>query len=688
MEFLTPFRIKNGMLLDRNWNVFPIRPTRCSLPETSGETEKFLSDRTAEKINFIHLELDESRLTEPNGLLKEDSPALEVLDFFTEEAFRRGFYLALTPVTKRYRIPDGRSEHAIRDDEPIFAERYLDSLFKHVNRIGGRKFSEYENWIMIEPVLSLETFSEKRLWTWLHHLRAFTEHAFLNRLLNVYFSDRRLVPEKLREVLTRFGRITPINLFPDGKRLAFRPHIDGIREAVFEGFVKEHDDLLWLPCATLEAASQSVYFPAHANGGAEGWLSMASSVPVDFKFRFKTGIRNAVFRPSMREPVPVGIHENEVTFTLEKNRYGVLEVNYGSPEESMFTVYVFNDPVMPEPEDALWLEPGMHETLDYTAAKTLAFRPGVHRLPGNRLRPVSGHDIYLAPGAVLKAGLTCEKGENIRIYGLGIFDGTEVSRRPGENWKGRADDAFIHFFEGRNIEWDGPVIFNSPFWNLVPEGTRDMTIRHHKALAWAANSDGVQPRSCMNLTIEECFFKCADDAVAIKTRRTSGMHSENILVRNIVTWNDAGSALEIGHTSQADTLENVRFENIEIIRTTGGMCHIYLIDHSTVRNVRYENIYIENNLSEAPEISFTISKNFYSTDAGRGRIQDVLVRNLRVMKEFRGISLNGFDEEHRIENVVIDGIFVHDGDSVKKIENESEIRYFKQMFADKIQFKR
>ncbi len=688
MEFQTPFRIKNGMLLDRNWNVFPIRPVRCSLPETAGEAKKFLQDRETEKINFIQLELDESDLTETSGLLKEESTSLEVLDYFTEEAFQRGFYLGLTPLTKRCRIPDGRSEHAIRDDEPIFAERYLDSLFKHVNRISGRKFSEYENWAMIEPVISLETFSETRLWTWLHHLRAFIEHAFLNRLLNVYFPDRGPVPEKLREVLTRFGGVIPVDLFPDRKRLVFCPHIDGIRKAVFDGFVKQHGEGLWLPCATLEAASQSSYFSARENGGAEGWLSVESAVPVDFKFRFKTNIRNAVFRPSLRESVPVGIYEDEITFTLEKNRYCVLEVNYGLPEESVFTVYVFNDPVIREPEKAFWLEPGRHNELDYTASGTLAFRPGVHRLPGDRLRPVSGHDIYLAPGAVLKAGLTCEKGENIRIYGTGIFDGTEISRQPGENWKGRADDAFIHFFEGRNIVWDGPVIFNSPFWNLVPEGTHDMTIRHHKAVTWAVNTDGVQPRSCVNLIIEECFFKCADDAIAIKTRRTSGMHSKNILVRNIVTWNDAGSALEIGHTSQADILENVRFENIEIVRTTSGLCHMYLIDHSTVRNVRYENIYIERNLFGVPEISFTVSKNFYSTDDERGRIQDVLVRNLHVMKEFRGIQLQGFDEEHRVENVVVEGLFVHEGGSVQKIENEAELGKVKRVFADEIQFKR
>jgi hypothetical protein len=248
-------------------------------------------------------------------------------------------------------------------------------------------------------------------------------------------------------------------------------------------------------------------------------------------------VKSAKFRPSLKSKLPVEMDGCSVRFSLASSRYGVLEVNYGVADLPHFTVYIFMDPIIARPVDALWLEPGNHETIDYTAAQTIAFKPGLHYLPGDRLRPCSDHDIYLAPGAVLKCGLTCEKGENLKIYGSGIFDGTLVRRNPGENWKGRADDAFIHFFEGKNIVWDGPMIFNSHFWNLVPEGTYDMVIRHHKAVTWAVNSDGIQPRSCVNLLVEDCFFKCSDDAIAIKTRRTSGMYSHDITVRNVVIWN-------------------------------------------------------------------------------------------------------------------------------------------------------
>ncbi|MBP5638975.1 MAG: hypothetical protein J6X55_05835, partial [Victivallales bacterium] len=546
-----------------------------------------------------------------------------------------------------------------------------------------KRFFEYENIAGIEFVLALETFTPTRLNAYIHHLGCFVQHFFLDQIPELIFLDRGPVPEELRQTIKVYTQLQGVNWFPAQEKLRIPHRIEGIPPAAFTAWAKESSSVSFLPCPAAAAASKSLWDAApRANGGAEGFLTLECSESVDLLLEFPSEIRSAKFRPSLRNPLDVIFSGHQVTFTLPKPRYGVLEVNYGEAELPHFTVYMLVDPIIASPADPRWLAPGVHDEIDYETPGTLAFKPGVHYLPGGRLRPVSNHDIYLAPGAVLKCGLTCEKGENIRIYGSGIFDGTLTVRNPGENWKGRADDAFIHFFEGRNIVWDGPMIFNSPFWNMVPEGTYDMTIRHHKAITWAVNSDGVQPRSCVNLLIEDCFFKCSDDSIAIKTRRASGMHSHHITVRNIVTWNDAGSALEIGHTSQADLLEDVVFENIEVVRTPGGLCHIYLIDHSEVQNIRYENIYLEGNFGKGREINFTISQNFYSTDDTRARIRHVKVKNLHVENAFQGASLCGFDEEHRIEDITVDGIYLHCGTQVVKFHGE--IPYGKLEFADRI----
>ena len=683
MTFGTPFHLCGGRPVDCEYRPIAVHPKRFRLTADRQAAEIFLNEAAAAGIDLIHAEFTEALLTEPNGALKA-GPALDLLDDFMEECFRRGIYLVFTPITEKIRIPDGRSEHAIRDDEPIYAERYFDALFRHVNRRSGKRFFEYENIVGIEYVLALESFTPQRLNTYLHHLGCFVQHFFVDRILELVFLDRGPIPEELRKTIERYTQLECVEWFPNPEKLKIPIRLEGIPRAAFNAWVRASGSPSLLPCPVAAATSKSLNDNnPRANGGAEGFLTLETDVPTDFLLEFPCAVRSAKFRPSLRQQLPVEIDGKSVRFTLPGSGYGVLEVNYGELDLPHFTAYVLADPVIAPPTEALHLKPGRHETIDYAAAKTIAFEPGVHYLPEDRLRPVSGHDIYLAPGAVLKCGLTCEKGENIRIYGSGIFDGTLVRRNPGENWKGRADDAFIHFFEGENILWDGPTVFNSPFWNLVPEGTRNMTIRHHKAITWAVNSDGVQPRSCVNLLIEESFFKCADDAVAIKTRRASGMHSHHITVRNVVIWSDAGSALEIGHTSQADLLEEVAFENIEIIRAAAGLCHICLIDHSEVRNVRYENIYMENNVGEKPEIGFRISQNFYSTDDTRAHIRHIRLKNLHVERRFHGATLCGFDEEHRIEDVSVDGIYVHGADGVEKFTGEIPCR--ERKFADPIE---
>ena len=682
MEFSTPFHITNGILTDRNYKPFSIHPKRFCLADDRNVAETFLADCKKEKINLIHLELTESLLTEPDGTLKTGA-ALELLDDFMEECYNSGFYLVFTPVTEKIKIPDGRAEHAIREDEPIYAERYFDSLFRHVNKNSGKMFFEYENLAGIEFLLALESFTVTRLNTYIHHIGCFVQHFFMNQLLELIFLDRGAIPEELKSTITAYPQLSVVDWFPSPEKMRIPAELPGIPESSVRAFVRESGSPSYLPCPVAACASKALgTHEVSGNGGQEGFLTLESNGSADFQLIFPVPVKTAKYRPSLRNGVPVEINGNMVKMTLDGSRYGILEVNSGIADLPRFTVYLFMDPVIPAPENALWLEPGRHEKMDYTAARTIAFKPGVHYLPEDRLRPVSDHDIYLAPGAVLKCGLTCENGENLRIYGSGIFDGTLVRRNPGENWKGRADDAFIHFFEGKNIEWDGPMIFNSPFWNLVPEGTHDMVIRHHKAVTWAVNSDGIQPRSCVNLLIEDCFFKCSDDSIAIKTRRVSGMHSYHITIRNVVTWNDAGSSLEIGHTSQGDLLENVTFENIEIIRTCGGYCHIYLIDHSTVRDVKYENIFMEGNQFNVPEISFTISQNFYSTDDSRARIRQVHLKNLHVEKQFNGIVLSGYDEDHRIEDVSVEGIFIHNGDDVT--EYTGELPYKTLEFSDPV----
>jgi hypothetical protein len=183
-----------------------------------------------------------------------------------------------------------------------------------------------------------------------------------------------------------------------------------------------------------------------------------------------------------------------------------------------------------------------------------------------------------------------------------------------------------------------------------------------------------------------------DDCVAIKTRRTLGMESRRIVMRKLVLWHDrVGSGLEIGHTSQADLLEDVKFEDIEAVYGGGGghavgMC---VIDHSTVRNVVYDGIYVEGRDFDC-DFAFVVTPTYYTTDKERGRIKGVVVRNfLKEGGPSKGRSyIKGFDEEHLVEDISFEKIRWHCGSGKEGRDAKDLSEFLKEcVFARNINIK-
>jgi polygalacturonase len=87
---------------------------------------------------------------------------------------------------------------------------------------------------------------------------------------------------------------------------------------------------------------------------------------------------------------------------------------------------------------------------------------------------------------------------------------------------------------------------------------------------------------------------------------------------------------------------------------------IYHTDKALIKNVRFENIRIEESVKFA---SLWINKAIWTTDTIRGRIEDVVFRNIIVNnagyplhKEFEFL---GFDADHAISNVLIENVVIN-----------------------------
>ena len=96
---------------------------------------------------------------------------------------------------------------------------------------------------------------------------------------------------------------------------------------------------------------------------------------------------------------------------------------------------------------------------------------------------------------------------------------------------------FIQPYKCKNILISGVTIIGSPMWNVNPVLSENITIDHVKIIAHGSNTDGVDPESCKNVLISNCYFDTGDDCIAIKSGRdedgrTIGVPAENHIIEN------------------------------------------------------------------------------------------------------------------------------------------------------------
>lgn len=158
--------------------------------------------------------------------------------------------------------------------------------------------------------------------------------------------------------------------------------------------------------------------------------------------------------------------------------------------------------------------------------------------------------------------------QNIAITGHGTLDGSANSRtwwswnagRPSKQVKARerlqelnrrktpartrifGDSSFlrpnfIQPYNCKNILISGVKIINSPMWNVNPVLCENVTVDHVTIISHGPNTDGVDPESCKNVLIKNCYFDTGDDCIAIKSGRDEdgrriGRPAENHIIEN------------------------------------------------------------------------------------------------------------------------------------------------------------
>ncbi len=294
--------------------------------------------------------------------------------------------------------------------------------------------------------------------------------------------------------------------------------------------------------------------------------------------------------------------------------------------------------------------------------------------------------VYIEGGAVLKGCFNAFRSHNVTVRGRGIMD---ASFYPKHAYR-------MLVFEGcRNVELEGIVTVGTPSWNTVFGACKQVHVDNYKTLGWVMCSDGIDIVGSRDVLIENCCLRSNDDCVAVKSvAHSNGDGSpprldwrgnvRNVEVRHCVLYNDAcGNALEIGFETQAESIRDIRFRDLDILYSHGhgGVFTIHNGDRAVVENVLYENIRVQHYFDKLVDLRIMHSR--YSQDECRGHVRDIRFRDIDcVANEHNSVTLiGGCSPAHRVEGITFDNFRI----GGRAVESLGDLEAFVN-HADRIEF--
>ena len=201
--------------------------------------------------------------------------------------------------------------------------------------------------------------------------------------------------------------------------------------------------------------------------------------------------------------------------------------------------------------------------------------------------------------------------ENVAITGRGKLDGQgrpwwDALRKDKKAKEGQPKiltygrPRVINLYRCRNVRIEGVTIVDSPSWTVHPVGCDNLVVDGISIInpEDGPNTDGVNPESCRNVRIANCFIDTGDDCITLKSGqdeegRLKARPTENVTITNCVMYKGHG-AIVIG-SEMSGGVRNVTASNIVCvgtdravrIKSTRGRGGV-------VENIRYSNFIVEN----------------------------------------------------------------------------------------------
>lgn len=222
---------------------------------------------------------------------------------------------------------------------------------------------------------------------------------------------------------------------------------------------------------------------------------------------------------------------------------------------------------------------------------------------------------------------------------------------------------FIQLYKCNNILISDVKMVNSPMWNVNPVLCENVTLKNMRIIAHGSNTDGINPESCKNVLISNCYFDTGDDCIAIKSGRDQdgrriGRPAENHIIENC-EMKDGHGGVVIGSEISGGA-RNIFA--INCIMDSPNLDRILRLKTSSSRGGTIENVFMKDIKVGAYADAAITCNMFYEKPGGfMPVIRNIWVENVDVEKGGAyGIFVNAYEaspvEHLRIINCNIRGV--------------------------------
>ncbi|KAJ1393429.1 Pectin lyase fold/virulence factor [Sesbania bispinosa] len=206
-----------------------------------------------------------------------------------------------------------------------------------------------------------------------------------------------------------------------------------------------------------------------------------------------------------------------------------------------------------------------------------------------------------------------------------------------------------------SIQISNLTLLNSPSWNVHPVYSSNIIIKGITIFApvTSPNTDGINPDSCTNTRIEDCYIVSGDDCVAVKSGWDEygikfGWPTKQLVIRRLTCISPFSATIALG-SEMSGGIQDVRAEDITAIQTESGV----RIKTAAGRGGYVKDIYVKRMNLHTMKWAFKMTGDYNShadshydpnalPEIKNINYRDVVAENVTIAAKFEGISNDPF----------------------------------------------